>query len=98
MCVRHVQYAKATCHPSLSEEALEDLTEAYVELRQRMRTREIEMRVTPRSLESIIRCAAHTLHSAPARRRHPPSSPQVIILNHVSFTALLRIAKQHGLA
>jgi DNA replication licensing factor MCM3 len=52
---KYLQYAKATFHPVLNEEALHEVVEAYVELRERMRTKDISVRITPRTLENIIR-------------------------------------------
>mmetsp|Transcript_9407 Transcript_9407/g.17656 ORF Transcript_9407/g.17656 Transcript_9407/m.17656 type:complete len:764 (-) Transcript_9407:545-2836(-) len=52
---KYLQYAKANFHPVLNEEALHEVVEAYVELRERMRTKDISVRITPRTLENIIR-------------------------------------------
>eukprot|EP00993_Chasmostoma_nieuportense_P001987 NODE_281_length_2501_cov_15.623842_g260_i0.p1 GENE.NODE_281_length_2501_cov_15.623842_g260_i0~~NODE_281_length_2501_cov_15.623842_g260_i0.p1 ORF type:complete len:767 (+),score=216.16 NODE_281_length_2501_cov_15.623842_g260_i0:3-2303(+) len=52
---KYIQYAKTNFHPVLTEEAHAEVVEAYVELRERMKNKEISMRITPRSLENIIR-------------------------------------------
>eukprot|EP00667_Euglena_gracilis_P003669 EG_transcript_3678 len=52
---KYIQYAKANFHPILNEEAHHEVVEAYVELRERMKAKDITMRITPRSLENIIR-------------------------------------------
>lgn len=52
---KYIQYAKANFHPVLNEEAHHEVVEAYVELRERMKAKDISMRITPRTLENIIR-------------------------------------------
>eukprot|EP00996_Jenningsia_fusiforme_P002473 NODE_3300_length_1004_cov_21.125654_g3034_i0.p1 GENE.NODE_3300_length_1004_cov_21.125654_g3034_i0~~NODE_3300_length_1004_cov_21.125654_g3034_i0.p1 ORF type:complete len:212 (+),score=39.54 NODE_3300_length_1004_cov_21.125654_g3034_i0:317-952(+) len=54
---KYIMHARATCEPVLSTEAHAEVVEAYVELRQRMKNREISQRITPRSLESLVRLA-----------------------------------------
>uniref|UniRef100_A0A7S1HVJ4 DNA replication licensing factor MCM3 n=1 Tax=Eutreptiella gymnastica TaxID=73025 RepID=A0A7S1HVJ4_9EUGL len=52
---KYIQYAKANFHPVLNQEAHHEVVEAYVELRERMKNKDISTRITPRALENIIR-------------------------------------------
>jgi len=54
---KYIQYAKANFHPVLNQESHHEAVEAYVELRERMKARDISTRITPRCLESLIRLA-----------------------------------------
>ncbi|GFR47266.1 hypothetical protein Agub_g8953 [Astrephomene gubernaculifera] len=53
---KYVAYARAKCHPKLTDEAAEELVNRYQTLRRDGRERKVVM-ATPRQLESLIRIA-----------------------------------------
>eukprot|EP01012_Entosiphon_sulcatum_P029201 TRINITY_DN3553_c0_g1_i1.p1 TRINITY_DN3553_c0_g1~~TRINITY_DN3553_c0_g1_i1.p1 ORF type:complete len:782 (+),score=139.80 TRINITY_DN3553_c0_g1_i1:118-2463(+) len=59
---RYIQLAKAVIHPVLTEQARNEIIDAYTELR--TKSKNLDMRITPRSLENLIR-----LSTAHARMR-----------------------------
>jgi DNA replication licensing factor MCM4 len=54
MLTQFVSYARAACHPKISDDAANDLVDRYVEMRQQGTSRKV-ISATPRQLESLVR-------------------------------------------